>query len=179
MFGKHWESATGTVVDKRVAGTTSGGADAVVKMEFIVDVQLLTGHVFRAKVDALNAADFWAPKIGQSVRVEVEQKSNDVRFDKSDLGISFKEYKRAQAASFDVALAQPAGTPSPHAGPAAPGYAIPGGGAAQVMAGMGPEQIQAMVAAALAGGGAMQMQLPEEAKAALRAALQNGQPPAL
>ena len=105
MFGKTWKAATGTVIDSRVAGVSmSEHADASVRKEFVVDVVPAAGASFRAVVKAGNYSDFWAPKNGQKVKLEIEAKSDKVRFDKSDLGLSFKEHERRAAQGFNSAL---------------------------------------------------------------------------
>ncbi len=105
MFGKTWEAATGTVIDSRIAGVSlSEHADSSVRREFVVEVTPAVGAPFRTVVKAGNYSDFWAPKNGQKVKLEIETKSQKVRFDKSDLGLSFKEHERRAAQGFNSAL---------------------------------------------------------------------------
>ncbi len=104
MFGKTWNPATATVIDSRITGASAasehGGS---VTREFLVEVLPSSGTPYRVAVPDGNYSDFWAPKIGQRVMVEIEAKSGKVRFDCSDLGLSFREYERRTAARFDAA----------------------------------------------------------------------------
>lgn len=182
MFGRNWEPASGVVIDKRMGRTKGSGDSAFATMDFIIDVRTSAGDFFRAEVDQPRWSDFWPPKVGQTVKVEVDAKSRKVRFVKDDNTLSFAAYQRQQSDSFDAQLAAPAGTPaaaapSPiagnpalqallagHAGAAFPGSAATG----SPMPGIAPEQLQAMIAAAMANGSAVRMNLPPEAAEALR-----------
>ena len=179
MFGRNWEPAEGVVIDKRMGKVKGSGDSAFATMDFIVDVRTSAGDFFRAEVDQPRWSDFWPPKVGQAVKVEVESKSRKVRFAKDDNTISFAAFQQQQSSSFDAQLAAPAGTP-------APAPTVPAGGDAMMrrlmagnvmtgnpatghpMAGIPPEQLQAMIAAAMANGSAVRMSLPPEAVEALR-----------
>ena len=104
MFGKTWNPATGTVIDSRVTGASVTEHGGSVRKEFVVDVTPEGKETYRAVVPAGNYSDFWAPKNGQKVKLEIEAKSNKVRFDKSDIGISFKEHERLAAQRFNTSL---------------------------------------------------------------------------
>lgn len=158
MFGRRWEPAEGVVIDQRVGKVRGSGESAVATRDFIIDVRTTGGDFFRAEVEQPHWSDFWAPRVGQSVKVEVETKSRAVRFLKGDDATSFAAFQRRQASSFDAQLAAPAGTPSTAPAP------MPG----NPMAAIAPEQLQAMIAAALANGSAVRMNLPPETVAALR-----------
>ena len=119
MFGRNWEPASGVVIDKRMGKVKGGGDSAFATMDFIVDVRTAAGDFFRAEVDQPRWSDFWPPKVGQTVKVEVEAKSRKVRFLKDDNTISFAAFQQQQSSSFDAQLAAPAGTP-PAGRPAAP-----------------------------------------------------------
>ena len=78
--------------------------------KFVVDVTEPGREVFRTVVHApLLAGDFYVPFVGDQVGVEVDAKSGNVRFDKSDPRLSAKARKRAKADRFDEALHQPPG----------------------------------------------------------------------
>ena len=111
MFGKHWTPAQATVVDRRIA-STSGDGD-VSNYEFVVDVTTPSGEVFRAKADEPRiATDFKDPTIGMTVAVEYDPESRKVRFDKDDVQLSWKHYKKTRKDSFDASLSAPVGTPA-------------------------------------------------------------------
>ncbi|MCW2747307.1 MAG: hypothetical protein JWP10_449 [Nocardioidaceae bacterium] len=104
MFGKNWQPGTGKVLDSRVKKVSVTEHGNAITREFVVEVKPSEGAVFRAEVPEGRYADFWHPKIGQSVKVEIDPKSGKVRFDKSDLGLSFKEHQRKAAGAFDATL---------------------------------------------------------------------------
>jgi hypothetical protein len=149
MFGsKHWESAEGIVIDSQLAGGKFSSNTSV--REFVIEVRTQSGEVFRAKVgQPRNSIDFWAPRIGQVVKVEYVADDHSVRFDKSDPAISAKAQMQAKTSSFDAALSAPAGTSAVHTAAVpqmaqlAPIVIGPGAG------NMAPEQLQAMIAAAM------------------------------
>ena len=133
MFGKHWTSAQGTIVDRRVRVATGDGNIPI--YEYVVDVAAPGGEVFRGKADGpLIATDFRDPSIGMTVAVEFDPKSHKVKFDTDDPQLSWKQYKKDRKEGFEASLSAPAGTP---AGASAAGH----GGAA------GPDlsQIQALL----------------------------------
>ena len=110
MFGRHWVAARGTVVAKRTVSTSGDGMVTI--PEFVVDVRMPDGELFRAKVEEPRiATDFKDPSVGDEVSVEVETKHRKVRFDKDDPALSWKAYKKSLKSSFEQTLAAPAGTP--------------------------------------------------------------------
>ncbi|BEP13760.1 hypothetical protein acdb102_20710 [Acidothermaceae bacterium B102] len=110
MFGKHWHAARGVIVDKRVVHTTGDGMASI--YEFVVEVTTAGGEVFRAKAGEPHIAmDFKDPSVGDTVGIEYDEKSHDVRFDKDDPQLSWKAWKKAQASSFDQSLHATPGTP--------------------------------------------------------------------
>ena len=110
MFGKHWTAGSGLVVDKRLVRSTGDGQVGV--YEFVVDVTPPNGAVFRAKVEGPTIAlNFRDPSVGMTVRVEYEEKSRDVRFDKDDPQLSWKAYKQDRKSGFEETLHQAPGTP--------------------------------------------------------------------
>jgi len=166
MFGKHWTAAQGHVVDKRTVRTTGDGLVSL--YEFVVDVTTGSGEVFRAKVgEPRIATNFIDPSVGMTVRVEYDEKSRDVRFDKDDPQLSRKALKQNRNSGFDDVLHQPAGTPA--------GGVV--GGAGSMSSEL--EQVQALLAARDLTSGAGQVIQPQVIQmepgspeaAALRAAL--------
>ncbi|HEY3338993.1 MAG TPA: hypothetical protein VGK18_10860 [Propionicimonas sp.] len=75
-----------------------------VTREFVVAVLMPGGETTNVTVPQGNYSDFWAPRIGQNVKVEISAKGDKVRFDKADLGISFAEHERRQRQGFDSKL---------------------------------------------------------------------------
>jgi hypothetical protein len=104
MFGKTWSPATGKVIDSRVTGASVTEHGSSVRKEFVVEITPEGGEPYKAVVPEGNYSDFWAPKPGQSVKLEIEAKTSKVRFDKSDLGLSFKEHERKAAEGFNNSL---------------------------------------------------------------------------
>lgn len=105
MFGRSWQSAVGIVLDSRVAkAKISEQSGSTVTREFVVAVTTSDGVTRNMSVPEGNYSDFWAPKVGQSVKVDVSAKGDKVRFDRSDLGLSFAEHERRTKAAFDGKL---------------------------------------------------------------------------
>ena len=106
MFGrKDWVAAEATVIDARVAKAKvydDGGTST--RYEYVLEVRPPAGESFRTKVMAPNTSDFLDPKVGNVVKVEIDPKSNDVRFDKNDETRSFKAQEKARKAAFDANL---------------------------------------------------------------------------
>jgi hypothetical protein len=112
VFRHTWERAEGRIV-ARTAAPHQGSGDTRFPtiFEFAVDIQTEHGEPFRSIVHTpVNAIDFEIPKVGDTVRVEVEVKSRKVRFDRSDPRLSIKAAKRERAENFEQVLAQPPGT---------------------------------------------------------------------
>jgi hypothetical protein len=111
VFGHDWQRATGTVVDFRAVGTGKNSASAL--HDFVVDVRLADGTVFRAEVQQpRNSIDFRMPYPGATVGVEVDAKSRSVRFDKADPRLSIKAHRRVEQSEFDATLGEPPASPS-------------------------------------------------------------------
>ena len=105
MFGKGWQSSTGVVLDSRVkSASVSEHSGSSVTREFVVAVVMPGGETTNVTVAEGNYSDFWAPRIGQSVKVEISAKGGKVRFDKSDPGLSFAEHERRQREGFNSKL---------------------------------------------------------------------------
>ena len=108
MFGHHWEKARGTVIDSRAKSTSGDGMVTI--REYIVDVDLAEGRRIRALVQEPRLAmDFWPPSRGDVVRVEVDTKNDEVRFDKSDPQLSSKARRKSREQGFTATLAQDPG----------------------------------------------------------------------
>jgi ribosomal protein L28 len=102
MFGRGWQEATGVVLDSRVkSAKVSEQSGSTVTREFVVAVTTSDGATRTVTVPEGNYSDFWAPRVGQSVKIEVSAKGTKVRFDRSDLGLSFAEHERLKRAAFD------------------------------------------------------------------------------
>ena len=105
MFGRGWQSSTGVVLDSRVkSASVSDQSGSSVTREFVVAVLMPGGETTNVTVPQGNYSDFWAPRVGQAVLVEISAKGDKVRFDKSDLGLSFAEYERRQREGFNSKL---------------------------------------------------------------------------
>ena len=108
MFGKKdWEKAEATIVLVNIKRVSSDGLTPT--REWAADVKKADGTVFRAKIDEPRwVTDFWPPDAGAVVKVEVDPKTNAVRFDtKSDPMLTMKGREKAQADAFNAALKQP------------------------------------------------------------------------
>ena len=108
MWGrkKHeWLPASGTVTNSRVAkASTSESAGTSVTRDFVVEVRLPGSEPFSALVPTPRTSDFYDPRIGAVVKVEVDAETHQVRFDRSDESLSFKAYEKAQQAAIDRQL---------------------------------------------------------------------------
>jgi hypothetical protein len=116
MFGHGWESAEGTIVDRRIVKFTPVGPgwDELPLYEFIVDIRMPDGSEFRTTMEEPHDGKVMPPEIGAVVRVLVEAKSQQVRFDEHDPTINTKvQWKKMREApdSFADTLHQPPGTP--------------------------------------------------------------------
>jgi hypothetical protein len=116
MFGHDWKPAEGTIVDSRITKFTPDGPgwDETPLHEFVVDVRMPDGTEFRTTVEEPRNGKVMPPKIGAIVQVQVDAKSQQVRFDEHDPTINTKvQWKKMHEApdSFNEALRQPPGTP--------------------------------------------------------------------
>ena len=128
MLGHKWHKAEATVV---LSQFNHGEARAMGHiLEFVVDVRMQDGRFFRALLQEPTFwSDFWPPSAGQTVGVEVEGDTQNVRFDKDDPRLSTRVHDQMQQAGVDAVLAQPPGT--------APSSAWPGN--AHEQSGAAPE----------------------------------------
>jgi hypothetical protein len=109
MFGKHWTAAQGVVVSSHVLRQQNAGS----LREYLVDVTTVSGELFRATVQEPGfGPQFVPPVIGMTIRVEYEEKSREVRFDKDDPQMNHKLQREQKDAAFQADLQQPAGTPA-------------------------------------------------------------------
>jgi hypothetical protein len=110
VFGHRWEPAQATIVATHVKKTTGDGMVTI--REFAADVVPSTGVPFRALIQEPRiATDFWAPSVGDVVRVLADVKRQRAKFDKADPAISAKAREDAAAEQFRETLAQPPGGP--------------------------------------------------------------------
>jgi hypothetical protein len=109
IFGTKWEPGTATIVAVHVKSTSGDGMVTI--KEFAVDVTPESGEPFRALVQEPRiATNFWAPGVGNVVRVEIDPKGLQVRFDKSDPQINAKGRVAGVKSEFEATLAQPVGS---------------------------------------------------------------------
>jgi hypothetical protein len=94
VFGHQWQSAEGVVVDSRIArfDPVGPGWNELPVHEFIVDVHLPDGEVFRATVEQGKVA---APEVGATVGVRVDSKTRKVIFDDKDPRLNVDAVMRA------------------------------------------------------------------------------------
>jgi hypothetical protein len=114
VFGRDWEPATAKIVAKKFK---EGGERSGV-WEYVADVTLASGSVFRTK---LTQPPFMSHVVwlheGEVVPVLVDVKRQKAKFDRSDPKIRGKG-RRAEGGehsqeAFDQALAAPPGSPPP------------------------------------------------------------------
>lgn len=108
MFGigskKVWEPAEATIVLVNIKKVSSDGLTPT--REWAADVRRADGSVVRARIDEPRwVTDFWPPDAGAVVKVEVDAKSGEVRFDvKNDPQLSLKGQEKLKADAFKRAL---------------------------------------------------------------------------
>lgn len=82
--------------------------------EFIVDVRKKDGTSFRTTIEESRSGKTLPPKVGAVVQVEVDPKTQKVRFDESDPSINTKAQLKKmneRSDSFKETLAAPPDTP--------------------------------------------------------------------
>lgn len=109
MFGrrtKDWESAEATIVLVHIKKVSSDGLTPT--REWIADVRRGDGSVIRVEVGEPRwVTDFWPPDAGAVVRVLVDPRSGEVRFDvKNDPRLSVRGQDRLKAQAFRDTLEQ-------------------------------------------------------------------------
>ena len=150
MFGRHWETAIGTIVDSRIdiARFSSAQTDpSCVDREFVVDLTTVDGEQFRTKVvGPRRFGDWWTPRIGTEVRFRYDRRRGKVTFDTTDPAISFTAHMKARERSFAETLAAPVSTSrDPRATSGRSPFVLGG-----VTSAVTPEQLNEIIAAALA-----------------------------
>jgi hypothetical protein len=104
MFGHDWEPGTATIVAVHVKSTTGDGLVSI--HEFAADITPASGAPFRTLLEEPTiATDFWAPGVGDVVKVQVDVKREKAKFDKADPKISFKAHQHGDDARFEATLA--------------------------------------------------------------------------
>ncbi|HEY1813222.1 MAG TPA: hypothetical protein VGG74_12815 [Kofleriaceae bacterium] len=87
-----------TIVARREVANDPEGLCPV--YEYVVEVHPETGAAFRAEAhEPMIATDFQHPREGDVVGVELDPKTNKVRFDKSDPRLSRKVQEQAEKAA--------------------------------------------------------------------------------
>jgi hypothetical protein len=110
MFGHQWEPAQATIVAVHIKNTSGDGT--TVTHEFAADVVPASGVPFRAHLDEPNiATNFWAPSVGDVVKVHADVERQKAKFDKSDPKFSYKAWKAGNDADFQSSLTQPPAAP--------------------------------------------------------------------
>ena len=132
MFGKKdLEKGEATIVDKHPK-KEGGGIGVNVLWEWAADVTVPGKPSFRTVLETPNLAlDFREPERGDVVEVLVDPKTGHAKFDKSDPRLSLKAARSERDATFQEAIAEPVGTPSP--GTAGPSGTVVVNGGVQVV----------------------------------------------
>ena len=162
MFGRHWETALGTIVDTRIDITrrsSSQSGSSCADREFVVDVTTLDGDRFRTKVIKPRLfGDWWTPRIGTEVRLRWDRRRGKVTFDTTDPAISFKAQMKARENSFNEILAAAPSTPRPQTVTAMPSVVVGGLQGTRV----NPDQLNDILAAAFANATVIRMSPPQD-----------------
>jgi hypothetical protein len=94
-WGKKWTKVDGTIIDKRETWRSNDGL--AYSEEYVVEVRPANRPPFRVKVqEPAIAINFAKPAVGAQVGVEWEEKTGEVRFDKSDPRTDRKVKERAR-----------------------------------------------------------------------------------
>ena len=101
-LGRHWVKAEGVVVAEHLVSCDIWMNPTY---EYVIEVRPQSGQPFRAKVRQPKD-DFWSPGAhpGETVGLEMDPKTMDVRFDASDPRTSFKAQRSARQHDFDQEL---------------------------------------------------------------------------
>jgi hypothetical protein len=129
MFGrKDRENGEAVIVDKHPK-KEGGGIGVNVLWEWAADVTVAGSPPFRTVLELPNLAlDFREPERGDVVGVLVDPKTHHATFDKTDPRLSLKASRSERDATFQEAIAEPAGTPYPGTTAPAPGTTVVDGG---------------------------------------------------
>ena len=118
-WGKTWIKVEGVVIARQVKSRSHGGNGLILEIEeFVVEVRPTGRAAFRTLVqEPTLASHFWKPDVNATVGLEWDEKSNDVRFDKSDPRTDFRAIRRARddrdRRRVEEALRMPAGSAAP------------------------------------------------------------------
>ena len=114
-IGGHWIKAQGTVIASRETGSKTLGTW---RKEWVVEVHPQGEAPFRAPIKwPLNDHGFWPVSEGETVHIEYEAKSRELRWDKSDAATNLfaktpDDVRSQQDAAFNSALAGATPTPA-------------------------------------------------------------------
>jgi len=112
-IGQHWIKAQGVVLASRDIGSKAMNAW---RQEWVVEVHSQDGEVFRSTIKwPLMDQGFWPVSVGETVHIEYDPKSHELRWDKSDPSTNLfaktpDAEKARQDQAFNDALA--GGTPA-------------------------------------------------------------------
>jgi hypothetical protein len=112
MLGHHWEPAEGAIVDSRITRyvPVGPGNNEMLLHEFVVDVRQADEPAFRVTIEE-PAGKVVPPDVGATVKVEVDPKSRQVRFDEHDPQLKveavWQAQKQAEKDRFAAELNQP------------------------------------------------------------------------
>ncbi len=101
MFRRSWESAEGTVVDRREKRGGAVGGDASLQ-RWLVEVKPSSGEPFRVELGIPGwGSNFKGPMVGQTVKVLCSPDHTKARFDTSDPQLSYKAERQAKQQQWD------------------------------------------------------------------------------
>jgi hypothetical protein len=102
VFGRSWQPGSATIVASRDAKVSGDGLVTV--REFVADVRSDDGATaFRTVLkEPRIATDFWRPNDGDTVRVQIDARRQQARFDTSDPALSARARRAAQDADWDA-----------------------------------------------------------------------------
>jgi hypothetical protein len=101
MFRRNWESAAGTIIDRREKREGATGSDASLQ-RWLVEVRPQTGQPFRVELGIPGwGSNFKGPMVGQVVKVLCNPAHTKARFDTSDPQLSYKAERQAQKQQWD------------------------------------------------------------------------------
>ena len=105
MFGKRdWQSAEARIILVNIKRVSGDGLTPT--REWAADVTRTDGTVFRARIDEPRwVTDFWPPDAGDVVKVQVDAKTQAVRFDvKGDPRLTLTGQDRMRPEEFKRSL---------------------------------------------------------------------------
>src|ERR1019366_8104200 len=103
VFGRDWQPAGGTVIDRRQIGNTQANGSA--NLHFVVEVSPTGSAPFRVELGMPGfSGDFIPPSTGQAVRMLVDVAHQKAKFDTSDPGVSARARRKAGESRFSSEL---------------------------------------------------------------------------